>query len=129
MDLNEVMNISKIAVQNSANEDDSKKDFLDGMYTSKNDNGLSINLEKYYDVITRYRNGDFGTEHLSLAEILEAAGEKELMSQMSIEEIRYLIDTSSGITRMMFIELKKQKTNSEGPRLVMSKKSTNNTNT
>lgn len=74
-----------------------------------NERSLSLNLEKYYNIITRYQNGEFGSSELSLAEILDAAGERDLLNQMSISEIEYLIDNCSGITKMMFLELKKTK--------------------
>lgn len=84
-----------------------------GDLLENNEKYLSSNLNKFNNIITRYRNGEFGEKHLSLAEILEASGEKDLVNQMSVSEIQYLIDNSSGITKMMFLEAKKQKTNSE----------------
>lgn len=126
MDLNKDKDTFKIIALNGIIDEDSKKASLDVIVIPQeannvndndvgqnNENNLTLNLEGYYKIITRYRNGEFGDEHLSLAEILDAAGEKDLLKRMSISEIQYLIDNSSGITKMMFLEVKKQKTNGE----------------
>lgn len=73
-----------------------------------NENNLGSNLKKYYKIITRYRNGEFGDENLSFAEILNAAGEMNLLNQMNADEIQYLVKNSFGITKMMFLEIKKK---------------------
>lgn len=125
MGLDKDMNISRITASNGINKEDSNRAFLDGIVIPRtdievnvvvagqnNENNLSPNLEKYYKIITKYKNGDFSDEHLSLAEILDTAGESDLLNQMSISEIQYLIDNSSGITKMIFSEVKKQKSNS-----------------
>ena len=70
---------------------------------------------KYYHIMDMYKKGEFGAHHLSLHDILEKAGESDLFDKMNQNEIQYLIDNSSGLTKYMFIELKskKNKTNLE----------------
>ena len=67
---------------------------------------MSELLKKYYNIMDMYKNGEFGTEHLSLAEILEKAGEPDLINRMNQSEIQHLIDNSTGLKKHMFIELK-----------------------
>ncbi len=67
------------------------------------------NLKKYYSIIERYHNGDFGDDYLTLKEILRAANEEDLLDKMSIEEIDYLINHSSGMMKWMFSNLKQKK--------------------
>jgi len=67
---------------------------------------MSELLKKYYNIMDMYKNGEFGTEHLSLAEILERAGEPDLINRMNQSEIQHLIDNSTGLMKHMFIELK-----------------------
>ena len=57
----------------------------------------------------RYNHGEFGKNHLTMAQILEAAHEKDLFDKMSILEFEYLINHTTGITKMMFIELESKK--------------------
>ena len=68
-------------------------------------------IKKYYSIMARYRKGEFGNNHLTVYDILEKAGELDLFDKMSQSEIQFLIDKSSGITKLMFIEIKKSKTN------------------
>lgn len=75
---------------------------------------MSELLKKYYHIMDLYKKGEFGTEHLSLAEILEKAGEPDLIDKMNQSEIQHLIDNSTGLKKHMFIELKsKIKENSD----------------
>ena len=67
---------------------------------------MSELLKKYYNIMDMYKNGEFGTEHLSLAEILEKAGDPDLINRMNQSEIQHLIDNSTGLKKHMFIELK-----------------------
>ena len=67
------------------------------------------NIEKYNEIMARYENGEFGNSHLSLKQILVRANEENLLEQMSLEEIDYLIEYNSGLTRLMFLEIKKQR--------------------
>ena len=70
---------------------------------------FSSNLEKYQDILNRYRNGEFGNDHLTMYEILERAGESELFAKMDLSEIEVLINESSGLTKKMFLAIKKTK--------------------
>ena len=72
---------------------------------------LSINIKRYYNVMKRYRSGEFGKEALTLAQILELANENQLFDEMSVTEIEYLINNSTGITKMLFSNLKNKKLN------------------
>ena len=75
---------------------------------------MSELLKKYYHIMDMYKKGEFGTDHLSLAEILEKAGEPDLIDRMNQSEIQHLIDNSTGLKKHMFIELKsKLKENSD----------------
>lgn len=66
------------------------------------------NLTKYKEIMERYKNGEFGEEDLSLHEILLRAGEPNLLRQMSLEELEKLVDSSYGISRALFITLRKE---------------------
>lgn len=67
------------------------------------------NLEKFNDMMNRYRAGEFGQECLSMYEILRRSNNADLLDKLSILEIQSLIDMTSGITKEMFIMLKKKK--------------------
>ena len=67
---------------------------------------MSELLKKYYHIMDLYKKGEFGTEHLSLAEILEKAGEPDLIDRMNQSEIQHLIDNSTGLKKHMFKEQK-----------------------
>ena len=67
------------------------------------------NIEKYNEIMARYEKGEFGNNHLSLKQILACANEENLLEQMSLEEIDYLIEHNKGLTKFMFLEIKKQK--------------------
>ena len=64
--------------------------------------GITENIKKYKTIMAQYRNGEFGSEHLSLHEILCRANEKDLINQMSLYELQYLLDNSFGFSRMLF---------------------------
>ncbi len=70
---------------------------------------ISDNIKKYYNIIQRYRNGEFGKEHLTLHEILTIANEQNLLNDMTITEVQYLCEHSSGMLKLMFLSLQKQK--------------------
>ena len=67
-------------------------------------NDITKNIEKYNSIMAQYRNGKFGAESLTLYEILSFANEKDLIKQMSLYELQYLVDNSSSNTKMLFIE-------------------------
>lgn len=68
-------------------------------------------LETFYEIMNRYKNGDFGDTNLTMYEILEKANEADLLERMSISEIDYLNEKAYGITKLMFncYKMKKQK--------------------
>ena len=74
-----------------------------------NEENLNSNIEKYNNIIQRYRNGEFGEKHLTLQEILIAANEPNLLNEMTSSEIQYLCDHSSGMLKLMFSLLQKKK--------------------
>ena len=62
------------------------------------------NIEKYNEIMSRYERGECSNTHLTLKQILI----------LSNEEIDYLIEHNRGLTKLMFLEIKKQKlSNSE----------------
>lgn len=65
-------------------------------------------LQEYYKAIERYRNGEFGKEHLSIDEILHKSGKPDLLKGLTVTEVQHLIETSSGMTKSMFCELKQR---------------------
>ena len=68
-------------------------------------------IKQYYHIMDLYRKGEFGSEHITLYEILTKAGEPDLLDRMSLDELKYLCDNSKGMTKLLFNELilKKQK--------------------
>jgi len=50
-----------------------------------------IIYSKYREIMQRYRNGEYGKDHLSLYEILEKAGEQNLLKQLTLREVLELI--------------------------------------
>ena len=66
-------------------------------------------LKKYYEIMQDYRTGKFGEDYLTLRDILEKAGEPELLVKMSPSEIQTIVDTSSGMLKKMFSQREKQK--------------------
>lgn len=65
-------------------------------------------LKKYNDIISKYRNGEFGRENLSLHDILERANAPELIDNMDLSEIQSLLDSSSGIAKKIFYMLREE---------------------
>lgn len=65
-------------------------------------------LTKYNDIISRYRNGEFGRENLSLHDILERANAPELIDNMDLSEIQSLLDSSSGIAKKIFYMMRQE---------------------
>lgn len=66
-------------------------------------------LNKYNDIITKYKNGDFGNDNLTMYEILERAGEIDFFEKMNLSEVDVLINQSTGLTKNMFCMIKNQK--------------------
>ncbi len=75
---------------------------------NNNNNNIKDSLTKYKEIIKKYQNGEYGCEHLSLYEILLRAGEPNLLSQMSLEELDELINNSFGVNKALFISIKNE---------------------
>ena len=67
------------------------------------------NLKKYYEIMSKYYQGEFGDKDLTVSEILERAECPNLFDDMSLEEIQILIGKSTGFTRMVFSKIKTKK--------------------
>lgn len=66
-------------------------------------------LQKYNDIMKKYRCGEFGDTHLTMHEILHKAGEPDLFDKMSLSDLQYLIENTCGIHKQMFSYLKSKK--------------------
>lgn len=66
-------------------------------------------LKKYNDIMEMYKCGEFGEDHLTLNDILIKANAPDLIEKMSLTEIEYLVDHSSGMVKQMFCYIKNQK--------------------
>lgn len=73
-------------------------------------NTVVDNLTKFRTIMEKYRSGEYGSEHLTLYEILAAAGEPNLLRQMSLEELDELIHHSFGMQKQMLIMIKAERT-------------------
>ena len=87
---------------------------------------LSINILKYNDIMARYRNGEFGNNHLTLREILNMAGEPDLLNNMTIDELEYLALQSSGMLKSLFSKLQKEKLERQDNIEILSRSLTKN---
>ncbi len=68
------------------------------------------NLEKYLDILRRYRAGEFGEEHLTLRDILIRAGEPNLLQEMTAEELSALsAESTTPALKALFIKLRDMK--------------------
>lgn len=68
-------------------------------------------VQKYKEIMQRYRSGEFGNDHLTLAQILEAAGEPDFFDSLTVEDVDELLNQSSGMLRAFFARLKEKKLN------------------
>ena len=66
-------------------------------------------LQKYNDIMKKYRRGEFGDTHLTMRDILYRAEEPDLFDKMSLDDLQYLIENTSGIHKQMFSYLKSKK--------------------
>ena len=66
-------------------------------------------LQKYNDIMEKYRRGEFGDTHLTMHDILYRAEEPDLFDKMSLDDLQYLIENTSGIHKQMFSYLKSKK--------------------
>lgn len=70
---------------------------------------MSEYLQKYNDIMKKYRCGEFGNTHLTIRDILYKAKESDLFDKMSLDDLQYLIENTSGIHKQMFSYLKSKK--------------------
>lgn len=68
-------------------------------------NQTSNNLVKFKNIINNYQNGDYGEKPLSLKEILIKANEEDLLSKLNEADCRYLLNHTSGMIRILFLDL------------------------
>ena len=66
-------------------------------------------LQKYNDIMKKYHCGEFGDTHLTMRDILYRAEELDLFDKMSLDDLQYLIENTSGIHKQMFSYLKSKK--------------------
>lgn len=64
--------------------------------------------------MARYRNGEFGNVNLTLRQILHAAKEPDLLNNMTRDELEYLALQSSGMLKLLFSKLQKEREAREG---------------
>lgn len=78
---------------------------IDGVINviGNNDKEKSNDVKTFEDIMKRYKNGEFGDKPLSMYEILEKAGQDELLEKMSYSDLHYLKNkASNGFTKMLF---------------------------
>lgn len=63
---------------------------------------MSKALTKYEEIMNRYHAGEFGEDNLTLREILEKAGEPNLLKELTKEDKEYLSNKSYGMMKMLF---------------------------
>lgn len=66
-------------------------------------------LQKYNEIMETYHRGEFGDTHLTMHEILHKAEEPDLFDKMSLDDLQYLIENTSGIYKQMFNYFKSKK--------------------
>lgn len=66
-------------------------------------------LQKYNEIMDTYYRGEFGEMHLTMRDILYRAEEPDLFDKMSLDDLQYLIENTSGIYKQMFSYLKSKK--------------------
>lgn len=74
---------------------------------------MSKMLEKYNKIMSKYHDGDFGRDFLTLAEILEKAGEPNLLREMSINDLEEIIGKHTGQIRSMLCDIRAEKLKKE----------------
>lgn len=70
---------------------------------------MSENLIKYEKILEDYRNGIYGNEHLSIQTILKMANADNLLDKLTEEDLEYLLGKSTGITKILYIDLLNKK--------------------
>lgn len=67
-------------------------------------------IEKYKDIMSRYRAGEFGEDHLYLAQILTLGGAPNLLQEMTFDELSELILETHDISfKMVLAQLRSMK--------------------
>ena len=66
-------------------------------------------LQKYNEIMETYHRGEFGDTYLAMHEILHKAEEPDLFDKMSLDDLQYLIENTSGIYKQMFNYFKSKK--------------------
>lgn len=66
---------------------------------------MSENLIKYEAILRNYHNGVYGKEHLTLHEILQRANAENLLTELTKDDLEYLLSKSSGINKMIYANL------------------------
>lgn len=52
---------------------------------------MGVAIERYRDIMRRYRAGEFGENHLYLHQILTLGGAPDLLNEMTFDELSQLI--------------------------------------
>ena len=78
-------------------------------------------LQQYNDIMQRYKNGEFGENHLSVYDILMEAGYPDLLEKMNVSEVEYLYNHSTGLLRKMYSLVEEQKKEKLASILVLEK--------
>ena len=70
---------------------------------------MSEYLQKYNDIMKKYHYGKFSETQKTMRDILYRAEEPNLFDKMSLDDLQYLIENTSGIHKQMFNYLKSKK--------------------
>lgn len=65
-------------------------------------------LNKYNNIMAKYKNGEYGNKNLSMYDILDKADSHDLITKLNLSEIEELLSLSSGIIKKMFSMLKQE---------------------
>lgn len=86
------------------NEKGILKDYINAIANFYKIHEFQRNIEKYNEIMQKYRMGEFGEEMLNLSDILTRANEQNLIHNMTLNELLYMIDNTAGSTKVIFIE-------------------------
>lgn len=65
--------------------------------------------QKWAEIRSNYNAGKFGNDPMSVADILEASGNKNLFRNATVEELNECLEHTTGPMRLMIIGLIKNK--------------------
>lgn len=65
-------------------------------------------LNKYNNIMARYRAGEFGNETLTVHDILERANAADIVEKLTLSEINSLLNSSFGVIRILYSHLRSQ---------------------